>query len=72
MKENVDAIRCADHCECCDTHTTEEVYTVTLENVQKGSKVGVGDNVKIYKTETVNFNPKEKVVVQLEKVTSDS
>jgi hypothetical protein len=67
-RENVEECRCSDHCRCCDTQTTEEVYTVTLENAHPGSKVGVGDNFKIYKTESVNINPKEKMVVQLEQV----
>ena len=60
--------QCGDHCECCEIKTTEETYTVSIKNCNTGSKVNVGDNVRVYRADNVNLNSKDKTVVQLERV----
>ena len=62
--------QCGDHCDCCEIRTTEETYTVSIKNCNPGSKVNVGDNVKVYRAENLAFNAKDNIVVQLERVTT--
>ena len=61
---------CKNHCSCCDTQTTQETYRVTIKECADGGRVTVGDNVKVYGTENVFINPKERTIIQLEPVSS--
>jgi hypothetical protein len=62
--------QCGDHCECCEIQTTSETYTVSIKNANPGSKVNVGDSVKVYRVDNLNLSSNEKTVVQLERVTN--
>ena len=63
-----DQMTCKNHCSCCDTQTTQETYRVTIKECADGGRVTVGDNVKVYGTENVFINPKERTIIQLEPV----
>lgn len=64
--------QCGDHCECCEIRTTEERYTVSVKNCNPGSKVNIGDSVKVYRVDNLNLSSNERTVVLLDKVTTCS